>query len=169
MTRKGITCQRTRAGQDLQHAGWQPGVGFVDGFCPSEQGQGRPGSRLGDDRAPCGEGGGDGAQRQLKREVPGHDVGGDPERLAEGVVETRTGNGDRGTFDFIGEACKVFQRPCTVADFREGFPERLAVVRRFNDGEFLCFAVGDRSHFVENTSTLSGVHGFPVCIVQSGT
>ena len=95
------------------------------------------------------------------REVPRDDVNGHPKRLAQGVVQSVARDRDGGSFDFVGEACEVFEGPCSVANFRECFSEGLAVVVRFNHGEGLCTGVGCLSHFVEDTPTLSRVHCFP--------
>ena len=84
----------------------------------------------------------------------------DAQGLAQGVVQPGTWDGDGAALDFVSQACKVFERPCSVPDFREGFAESFAVVRGFNNGQLLRFGVGCCCHFVEDASSLGRVHAF---------
>ena len=108
-----------------------------------------------------------GSKSELQREIPRHDVSRDAEGLAEGVIQPSTGDWNRASLDLVGQAGKVFQRPSTVANFRQRFTEGFAVVGGFDDGQFLGFRIGRRRHFIENSPALSGVHGLPVCCIES--
>ena len=93
-------------------------------------------------------------------------MSGNTQRLAQGVVEARARHGDGAALYFVGQACEVFQRPCTITNLREGLTEGLPIVGGFNHGQFLGFGVGDGSHLVEDAATLCRVHGLPVGVVE---
>ncbi len=93
-------------------------------------------------------------------------MSGNPQRLTQGVIEAGPGYWNGAALYFVGEAGEVFQRPCSITNFGERLSKGLPVVGRFHHGQFLGFGVGDGSHLVENATTLCGVHGLPVSVVE---
>ena len=78
---KSITNEATRSGDDLEHARWEANVCFFHCFGPCDQRKRSPRCWFCNHGAARSECWRNGAQGELKWEVPGHDVSGHTERL----------------------------------------------------------------------------------------
>ncbi|MNZ43198.1 hypothetical protein D3C78_607980 [compost metagenome] len=138
----------TRAGDDVQHPGWQ--AGFIGDTCQLQGGQRGLLGGLEDDAATSGQGRGDLPRSHQHREVPRHDGTGHPDwLLARQRTEAVVGQCHRLFalgIQLFGQVGIEVEAAGGVADVPHRFREWLAVVAYFQLGQrFLAGtdAIGD--------------------------
>ncbi len=143
------------AGEDVEHAGRE--AGLERELAEAQRGQRRLLGGLEDQRAAGGEGRGDLPDRHQQREVPGHDLSADADRLAQRVdEEVAARDRDRLALDLGRPAGVVAQVGDRAGDVAAGGGERLAVVERLDLGELVAVCLDQLGERVDHPGALGG-------------
>ena len=146
-------------------------AGFVDEFGEAEAGHWGLLGELEHDGAAGGERGAELPGGHQQREVPGNDLGGDADGFAKSVGVKIAGEGERerGSGDFGGPAGHVAEHIDGEGDIGDaGDGKRLAVVERFEFGEFLEVLLEQVAELPHQAAALGGLHAGPRAVVEGG-
>ena len=150
----------TKAGHNIEGPVWQAGI--LTDTAKGQRGQAGLFGGFQNTGIAHGQGSAHAAPDDLHRIVPGHDMPGDPMRLAQGIDGVAVQIGDGFTRDLVGRPAVKFH----VAGKRHGIcarlTERLAHVMRFDHGKCVHMLQNAATNIGQEAATFRGCHPTPV-------
>ncbi len=155
-----------KAVDDIDNAGWK--AGFLEPIGHFERGERGLLGGFEDAGAAGGERGSELPRGHEEGIVPGDDLAGDADRLAQSEAESIGGNGVDVAENFVGEAGIVFEAGGHVGDIKFGFHDGLAGIAGFEFGEGGGIGANFFGEFVEQAAAVLRGRGGPGAGVEGG-